>query len=95
MLDRLFLIWREVRLESIGDRLGDFALNREHIGQVAIVSLGPQVRIGPGVDQLRVHAHLFGGALHAAFQDVRDSEPFADFAKVPPGRIGIASRWCG
>ena len=44
--------------------LGDLALNGEDIGQVAIVSLRPQVRVGARVDQLRVHPHALPSAEH-------------------------------
>ena len=52
------------------------------------------MRIGAGVDQLRVHPHLPAGALHAAFEQMRDAELLADLAQVARGG-GIASRWCG
>ena len=57
----LFLVRRELSLQLIGNRLGDLALDGEDIGQIAIVGLCPEMRVGAGIDQLRVHPHLVGG----------------------------------
>jgi hypothetical protein len=37
-------------LELIGNRFGNLALNGEHICQVAVISLRPQMRFGAGID---------------------------------------------
>ena len=34
------------------------------------------------IDQLRVHAHLAAGTLHAAFQHVSDAKLLSDFAQI-------------
>ena len=47
-----------MRLQLLGDRFGDFALDREDVSQIAIVSLGPKMRVVARVDQLRVHPHF-------------------------------------
>jgi hypothetical protein len=36
-----------------GDRLRDLVLDGKHVGQVAVVALGPQMMAGFRVDQLR------------------------------------------
>ena len=36
--------------QIIGDRLGDLAFHREHVGELAIISLGPEMRVGHGID---------------------------------------------
>jgi hypothetical protein len=55
-------------LQLVGNRFGDLALNGEHIRQIAIIGLSPNVCIVTGVDQLRDYPHTIGGTLHAAFQ---------------------------
>jgi hypothetical protein len=57
-------------------------LDREDIGNVAIETLRPLVCVSTGVDQLRVHAHFAAGALHTAFEQVRDAELLRDLAQV-------------
>jgi hypothetical protein len=41
------------------------------------------VRRVPRIYQLRIHSYLIGCALHAAFEQVRNSELLADVAQVP------------
>ena len=77
-----FLVRRKLGLQLIGDGFGDLALDGKDIGQIAIVGLRPQMRIGPRVDQLRVHPHLVGRALHAAFEYMRHAELLADLAQI-------------
>ena len=55
-------------MQLIGDGLGDLALDGEDIGQIAIISLRPKMRVGPRVDQLRIYSHTIGRALDAAFE---------------------------
>jgi hypothetical protein len=45
-------------------------LNGEDIGQIAIVGLRPQMRVGPRIEQLRIYPHFVGRALHTAFDDM-------------------------
>ena len=65
---------QQLRLQRVGDAGRDVALHREHVLQVAVVVLGPEVAVGTRVDQLQVDAHLAGGLLHAAFEHRRDAE---------------------
>jgi hypothetical protein len=48
------------------DLLGDIVLHREHVVEFAVVTLGPQVMSGGGIDQLRGDAHAVAGLTHAA-----------------------------
>ncbi len=57
-------------------------MNREHVIDRAIVIVGPFVRVGAGVDQLRVHTHFVAGALNAALQHVSDAKLLSDFAEI-------------
>ena len=57
-------------------------MNREHIGQVAIVIFRPQVLVIRGIDQLHVHAHTIANTANAAFQNGSDAERFSYFTNV-------------
>ena len=57
-------------------------MDGEDIGQIAIVGLRPQMRVGARVDQLRIHPHFVGRALHTAFEDMRHAELLADLAQI-------------
>ncbi len=76
------LPWREIGLERPHDPLRQLALDREQVGQFTVESLGPDVGVGPGIDQLGVHPHPVPGAAHRAFENVRDAERFPDLAQV-------------
>ena len=65
--DRSLFVRRKLGLKLIGNGGGDFTLDREHVGQIAIISLRPKMRVCPRVDQLSIHPHAIGRALHAAF----------------------------
>ena len=69
-------------LELLRDCFGDLTLNGEHIRQIAIVGLRPEVRVGSRVDQLRVDADTVAVALHAAFKHMGNAELLADLAQV-------------
>jgi hypothetical protein len=58
-------------------------LDGEHISQIAIVGLCPQMRVGAGIDQLGVDPDAVASALHAAFEHMGDAELLADLAQVP------------
>ena len=66
--DRRFLVRRKPGLQLLGNGFGDLALNGKDIGQIPIVGLRPQMRVGAGIDQLRVHPDLIGGTLDTAFE---------------------------
>ena len=64
----------EFCLQRVGNCFRDLALDCENVSQFAIVSVGPEMRIGQRVDQLHIHADLIVRFLHAAFEDVGDAE---------------------
>ena len=57
-----------MRLQLLRDRFGDFALDSEHVSQIASVGLRPQMRVVTGIDQLRINSNLVRDALNAPFQ---------------------------
>ena len=46
----LYLLWRHFHFELTGNLLGDFALDRKNVVELAIEILGPQVCIGGCID---------------------------------------------
>ena len=81
-LDRLFFFGQELHPQGGDDRLGDLVLDREDVGKVAVVAVGPGVTAGLGVDQLGGDPHPVAGLAHAAFEDVGDVERARDFLDV-------------
>jgi hypothetical protein len=53
-----------------GDALRDLVLNGKHVGQLAIVSVGPEMVPGFGIDQLRCDANPVTRAADTAFEHV-------------------------
>ena len=91
-LQTLFLPWRKVRAQRKGDPTGQFTLEREKIGDLAIVGVVPNVQVGPGIDQLSVDAHPIAGPSHRAFQDVSDPELLADLPQIARARPVLPNR---
>src|SRR5258708_15962323 len=62
---------------SDGDRyrLGDLVLDREDIGEIAVVTLGPDVVAGFGLDQLRGDADPVPGFSQASSHHVAPPNP--------------------
>jgi hypothetical protein len=48
----------------------DLVLDREDVVELAVVGLRPQVRVGPGADQLRRDTHRVAGLAHRAFEHI-------------------------
>ena len=55
---------------SLDDGGGDFVLNGEDIGQLAIEALRPELVAAFGIDELRRDAHAIAGRANAAFEAV-------------------------
>ena len=55
---------RQLQLDLARDRRDDVVLEREHVAQVALVPLGPQLRLGVRVHELRGDPHPVAGAQH-------------------------------
>src|SRR6476659_8339936 len=54
-LNRQFLSSRDFGAKPLSDFLRSLALDRKQVVQIAIVLLGPDMRISAGVDQLHIH----------------------------------------
>src|SRR6516225_10377767 len=72
----------EFRLDRRYHPLGDFVLEYEDVGELAVVALGPNVGSGRGLDQLRGNAQTVAGSTHATFEDIVHAELTADLLYV-------------
>src|ERR1700732_2210795 len=84
----------QFRLDCACNALGDLVLNGEDIGEVPVIPLGPDVRSGSCVNQLRRDANPVRRFPHAAFQHITypqlaahllhvDCAPLVGEARVP------------
>src|SRR5439155_22992325 len=69
-------------LKLICNCLGYLALNGEHVGQIAIITLCPEMFVGASIDQLRVNADPVTRTLNASLQHIRHAELLADLAQI-------------
>ena len=56
--------------------------DREDVGQLSIVDVGPNMRIVSCFDQLHIDAHRIAALLHAAFQNVGNAKLLGDLRQV-------------
>jgi hypothetical protein len=81
-------------LDGPGDALGDLILNREDLGQFAIVVFGPDLGSRDRIDEQRRDADAVGRAPHAPLQDVAHAEVPRDLLDVDgaplEGKAGVA-----
>ena len=64
----------ELRLDGRHDGFGDLVLNREHIGYVPIITLGPDMAAGRDIVELSGDAHLVAALADTAFDHVPGAE---------------------
>ena len=74
----------QFRLQSVGDFSRDFAFDRKDISQLAIILIGPKMRIVLCIDQLNVDAHLIGRFLNGAFENMRYAKFLRDLEQITP-----------
>ena len=68
-----FFVWRQFRLKGRGNFLREVGLNREDVGQIAIVIFRPNVLVVIRIDQLHVHSDAITNPPHTAFQQRRNA----------------------
>src|SRR5262249_31868551 len=78
----LYLGLAHVGSEHRYNRTRDLVLHREHILNIAIITLGPAMRAGAAIDELSCNAEAVAGALNAALQDVANAELLTDLTEV-------------
>ena len=72
----------KLRLDGGDDGLGDLVLHGEHVGEVAVVALGPEMAAGGDVVELRGDAHAVAALADAAFEHVAHAELVGDLLQV-------------
>ena len=77
--DARALVGRQLGLERRRDLERHVALDREDVGELAVVRLGPDVAVGLGIDQLRHHPHPVTSPPHAPLEQRPHAESLADF----------------
>ena len=68
-------------------RVGDFVLQLENIGELAVVSLGPQMIAERRVDELPGHANAVRRFAHASFENVAHAQLPGDLTHVDRLRL--------
>jgi len=63
----------ELEVKSDGYSAGDLVLQSKQIARVAVQPVGPQMRVGLGIDQLGAHADSVARPLNAALQHIAHS----------------------
>src|SRR3546814_426840 len=75
--------WRgEPGLQRSRDPARDLAFDAEDVVQGALVALGPEMMVGPRIDQLHRNQDVVADLLHAAFDDVRHAQFLRDLLQV-------------
>ena len=73
-LDGLLFFRQQLELQRLDDGLRNLVLQRKDVGEVAVVTLGPDLPARGPVDELRRDAHPVAGATHASLKHVTDPE---------------------
>src|SRR5947207_11419662 len=74
LLNRFPFLREKLHLQLFHDRVCDFVLNGEDIGQIAIKSLGPKVTAILATNQLTSYSHACPCFPHATFNYKFDAE---------------------
>jgi hypothetical protein len=72
----------QFRLDNAGDAGGYFVLEVEHVFEEAVEAVGPEMRAGTCVDQLRGDTHATPRFAHRAFEDIAHTQLAADLVDV-------------
>ena len=70
------------RLDDPRDADRHLVLEIEHVFERAVEAVGPEMRAGRGIDQLRGDAHALAGLAHRAFEHVAHAEFAPDLLHV-------------
>ena len=82
----------ERRAQCARDGLRDVLFDCEDVGELAVVTVGPEVDAVVGLDELRRDAHAVARAAHGAVDEIRGAERFTDRAKVLALVLELESR---
>ena len=80
------------KLDRTDNLARDLILEGEDIGEVPVVTVGPDVRAGRSIDQLRRDAHPIAELAHASFDNVADRQFSADLRHADGSALVNKSR---
>src|SRR5260370_26119529 len=72
--NRLLLLREQLDLELLDNGVGDFVLDRENVGQVTVIAVGPNVAAVLAMDELSGNAPARAGPSNASFEHKVDSK---------------------
>jgi hypothetical protein len=72
----------EGRLDDTGDADCHLVLQRENVFEETVEAVGPEMRAGRRVDQLRADAHIIAGFAHRAFENIVHPQVAADLLNL-------------
>ena len=78
----LALLQTQRHAQRAGDGLRDVFLDGEHVGELAVVILGPEMHAVVGLDELRRDAHAVARLAHRAFDQMGRAQRLADGAHI-------------
>ena len=87
LADRFLFLRQQGDPELLDDGLGNLVLDRENVGQVAVVAIGPDVATASAVDQLGVDPDPRARLADAPLEDVADPEFGGDLGQI--GRLAL------
>src|ERR1700755_1887031 len=82
LLNCFFLLWQQLELQCIHDRMANLVLDCENISKVAIVTLGPQMSAAEAINELGRDSNPIADLSNASFQNVADSKLLSDVADI-------------
>ena len=82
-------------MQRLRNSFGDLGLNVKDVGQLPIISLGPNIGIGLGINQLDIDPHLIGHLSHATLKNVRHAKLLCDLAEIPGFALILLRRSAG
>ena len=85
----------KMRLDRSDHLLGDLVQHGEHVAQLAVVLLGPDVLAGLGLDQLAGDPDAFACGAHAALEHVAHAELARDLPHVDRAALVDEARIAG
>src|SRR6185437_17168802 len=72
----------QFRLDDAGDARRHLVLKVEHVFDLALEAVGPEMRAGARIDELPGDAQAAAGLAHRAFEDIVDGELAPDLLHV-------------
>ena len=69
-------------MQRLGDALGEIALDRKNIRDIAVVIVCPEMLVSVGVDQLHVDTHPVARATHTALENIGNTQRLANVTNV-------------